>query len=101
MSYLWPTKEWLWLVPIALVISVRGLAHYVGDDDFSRSVISGSSADGSDAHSRNAAILECDRPTAKNYLYAYMFGAGASKLGSILTGRPNPTVGKASADKFG
>ena len=80
---------------------LRGLAHYVGDDSFTDAIVSGSSADGTDAHSRNAKVLGCDRPTAKNYLYAYMFGAGMAKLGSILTGRPNPTVGKASSDNFG
>ena len=74
---------------------LRGLCHYVGNDGFTNEVIYG------DQHSRNAEILKCDRPTAKNYLYAYLFGAGAAKLGSILTGRPNPTVGRASADAFG
>ena len=80
---------------------LRGLAHYVGDDAFTNSIVAGSSTDGTDAHSRNANILGCSRSLAKNYLYAYMFGAGFAKLGSILTGKPNPTVGKTSAEKFG
>ena len=80
---------------------LRGLAHYVGDDGFTNSVVAGDSSDGSDAHSRNANILGCSRSVAKNYLYAYLFGAGMAKLGSILTGKPNAHVGKESADKFG
>ena len=80
---------------------LRGLAHYVGDDGFTHSVVSGTADDGTDAHTRNANILECSRPIAKNYLYAYLFGAGFAKLGSILTGSPNVNAGKISADKFG
>jgi len=80
---------------------LRGLAHYVGDDGFTHSVVAGDSSDGSDAHSRNANILGCSRPVAKNYLYAYLFGAGMAKLGSILTGTPNVNAGKVSAEKFG
>lgn len=74
---------------------LRGLCHYVKNPDFTQEVIYG------DQHQRNADILGCTRPTAKNYLYAYLFGAGDSKLGSILTGRPNPTVGKKSKEDFG
>ena len=74
---------------------LRGLAHYVANDDFTNELIHG------DQHSRNAEILGCDRPTAKNYLYAYLFGAGFAKLGSILTGRPDKAVGADSSDRFG
>ena len=62
---------------------LRALAHYVGNADFTHEIIHG------DQHSRNADILKCSRPVAKNYLYAYIFGAGMAKLGSILTGKPN------------
>ena len=54
---------------------LRGLCHYVRNSDFTREVIFG------DQHQRNADILGCDRPTAKSYLYAYLFGAGDAKLG--------------------
>ena len=73
---------------------LRGLCHYVRNSDFTREVIFG------DQHQRNADILGCDRPTAKSYLYAYLFGAGDAKLGSVLTGKPNPSVGKKSKDNF-
>ena len=74
---------------------LRGLCHFVGNDDFTHEVIHG------DQHTRNAEILGCSRPLAKNYLYAYLFGAGPAKLGSILTGKPDSKVGKESADRFG
>ena len=73
---------------------LRGLCHYVGNDEFTNEVIYG------DQHQRNADALGCDRPTAKNYLYAYLFGAGDAKLGSILTGKPNANAGKKSREDF-
>ena len=73
---------------------LRGLCHYVGNDNFTHEVIHG------DQHSRNAEILGCSRPLAKNYLYAYLFGAGDAKLGSVLTGKPDSNMGKQSRDKF-
>ena len=73
---------------------LRGLCHYVGNKDFTNEVIYG------DQHQRNADALGCDRPTAKNYLYAYLFGAGDAKLGSILTGKPNANAGKKSREDF-
>lgn len=74
---------------------LRGLCHFVGNDSFTHEVIHG------DQHTRNAEILGCSRPLAKNYLYAYLFGAGPAKLGSILTGKPDSQAGKESADRFG
>ena len=74
---------------------LRGLCHYVKNPDFTQEVIYG------DQHQRNADILGCTRPTAKNYLYAYLFGAGDAKLGSILTGKPNAAIGKKSKEDFG
>ena len=73
---------------------LRGLCHYVANPDFTREVVHG------DQHARNAAALGCSRPLAKNYLYAYLFGAGDAKLGQVLTGKPNPTVGKKSKEDF-
>ena len=37
-----------------------------------------------DVHSENAKALGCDRDTAKTFLYAISYGAGVSKLASIL-----------------
>ena len=73
---------------------LRGLCHYVGNTDFTNEVIYG------DQHQRNADALGCSRPLAKNYLYAYLFGAGDAKLGQVLTGKSNPGVGKKSRADF-
>lgn len=73
---------------------LRGLCHYVGNDDFTNEVIYG------DQHQRNADALGCSRPIAKSYLYAYLFGAGDAKLGQVLTGKANANVGKKSRADF-
>ena len=73
---------------------LRGLCHYVRNDDFTNEVIYG------DQHQRNADILGCSRPVAKSYLYAYLFGAGDAKLGQVLTGKSNANVGKKSKENF-
>ena len=73
---------------------LRGLCHYVGNEDFTREVIYG------DQHQRNADALGCSRPVAKSYLYAYLFGAGDAKLGQVLTGKANSAKGKQSRADF-
>ena len=73
---------------------LRGLCHYVGNTSFTNEVVYG------DQHQRNADALGTTRPLAKNYLYAYLFGAGDGKLGQVLTGKTNPGVGKSSKIKF-
>ena len=73
---------------------LRGLCHYVGNDKFTHEVCFG------DQHQRNADSLGCSRGIAKNYLYAYLFGAGDAKLGHILTGKMNAKVGKESRNNF-
>ena len=72
---------------------LRGLCHFVDNDDFTREVIYG------DQHQRNADILGCSRPVAKTYLYAYLFGAGDYKLGQTLGG--GKELGAESKEKFG
>ena len=73
---------------------MRGLCHYIGDDDFTNEVING------DVHQRNADVLGVPRKTAKPFLYAFLFGGGAGKLGLILTGKRDATVGQSATDKF-
>ena len=73
---------------------LRGLCHYVGNTSFTNEVIYG------DQHQRNADALGCSRPVAKSYLYAYLFGAGDGKLGQVLTGKANPTIGRKSKENF-
>ena len=73
---------------------LRGLCHYVNNDKFTHEVCFG------DQHQRNADSLGCSRGIAKNYLYAYLFGAGDGKLGQVLTGKTNPKAGKDSRVNF-
>jgi len=73
---------------------LRGLCHYVANDEFTNEVIYG------DQHQRNADSLGCSRPVAKSYLYAYLFGAGDAKLGQVLTGKSNKAVGAKSKEDF-
>ena len=73
---------------------LRGLCHYVGNDDFTNEVRYG------DQHQRNADALGCSRAIAKGYLYAYLFGAGDAKLGKVLTGKSNTEIGRKSRADF-
>jgi len=73
---------------------LRGLCHYVGNDEFTNEVRYG------DQHQRNADALGCSRGVAKGYLYAYLFGAGDAKLGQVLTGKANSEAGRKSRANF-
>ena len=68
-------------------LELRMLAHYMQDDVYTRAVCEGKSADKTDVHSLNqlAAGLET-RDQAKTFIYAFLYGAGAEKIGSIVGG---------------
>ena len=57
------------------------LAHYMNDDEYTHQVVSG------DIHTANqkAAGLET-RNQAKTFIYAFLYGAGSAKIGSISGG---------------
>ena len=57
---------------------LRLLAHFMKDQDFTKEVLEG------DIHQKNADILGCSRATAKPFIFAFLYGAGGRKLGSIL-----------------
>ena len=57
---------------------LRLLAHFMKDNDFTKEVLEG------DIHQKNADILGCSRATAKPFIFAFLYGAGGKKLGSIL-----------------
>jgi len=73
---------------------MRGLCHYLNNKEFTNEVING------DVHQRNADALGIPRKLAKPFLYAFLFGGGAGKLGSILTGITDAKVGAAAKEKF-
>ena len=62
-------------------LELRMLAHYLNDKDFTREVVEG------DVHAANqrAAGLPT-RDNAKTFIYAFIYGAGAAKIGQIVNG---------------
>ena len=80
-------------------LELRMLAHYMKDEDYVRTVTEGSSKDGTDVHTVNqrAAGLST-RDNAKTFIYAFLYGAGDAKIGSIVGGTAK--VGKELKSKF-
>jgi len=62
-------------------LELRMLAHYMNDDEYTNEVVSG------DIHTANqtAAGLQT-RNQAKTFIYAFLYGAGSAKIGSIVGG---------------
>ena len=62
-------------------LELRMLAHYMNDVDYTNTILTG------DIHTANmlAAGLT-DRNQAKTFIYAYLYGAGDEKIGSIVGG---------------
>lgn len=66
-------------------LELRCLAHYMDDPAYTEAVVNGKKADGTDAHSVNQKALGFQsRDQAKTWIYAYLYGAGAHKLGTIV-----------------
>jgi DNA polymerase I len=69
-------------------LELRALGHYMArfdDGEFARAVVEGKKEDKTDAHSLNQrAIGLRSRDSAKTWIYAYIYGAGAWKLGLIV-----------------
>ena len=78
-----------WTVPVgkklvgfdASGLELRMLAHYMDDKEFTNVLLT------EDIHTRNqvAAGLQT-RPQAKTFIYAFLYGAGDAKIGSIVGG---------------
>lgn len=66
-------------------LEFRCLAHFLKDPKIVETVINGKKEDGTDIHSLNmrAAGLS-SRDDAKTFIYAFMYGGGDAKLGSIV-----------------
>ena len=80
-------------------LELRMLAHYMKDENYVRTVTEGSSKDGTDVHTVNqrAAGL-ATRDNAKTFIYAFLYGAGDAKIGSIVGGSARD--GAVLKDKF-
>jgi len=79
---LWTVEKGSSLVGIdASGLELRMLAHYMNDDEYTREVVSG------DIHTANqtAAGLQT-RNQAKTFIYAFLYGAGATKIGTVVGG---------------
>ena len=79
---LWTVEKGCKLVGIdASGLELRMLAHYMNDNAYTNEVVSG------DIHTANqkAAGLET-RSQAKTFIYAFLYGAGAAKIGSVVGG---------------
>jgi len=61
-------------------IELRCLAHYMQDDEWQEELLNG------DIHQKNADAAGITRPQAKTLIYATLYGAGPSKVGSIVGG---------------
>ena len=91
---LWTVEKGYKLVGIdASGLELRMLAHYMEDEDYTNEVVSG------DVHTANqiAAGLE-NRNQAKTFIYAFLYGAGATKIGKITGG--GEAEGKKLIDRF-
>ena len=91
---LWTVEKGYKLVGIdASGLELRMLAHYMNDDAYTSEVVSG------DIHTANqkAAGLET-RNQAKTFIYAFLYGAGSSKIGSVVGG--NAREGQKLIDSF-
>lgn len=82
-------------------IQLRILAHYIKDERFTQSLISGDKKNGTDAHSLNKVALGpicSDRDVAKTFIYAWLLGAGIAKVADIL--KCTKFQAKAAIDQF-
>ena len=62
-------------------LELRCLAHYMKDDDYTKSLLTG------DIHTVNQKSAGLDtRDKAKTFIYAFLYGAGDKKIGSIAGG---------------
>ncbi len=78
----WTVPEGYKLVGIdASSLELRMLCHYMGDKDYTKEVISG------DIHTRNQHLAGLEnRMQSKVFVYAFLYGAGDAKIGSIVGG---------------
>jgi DNA polymerase-1 len=103
-SLLLPREGWVVVGADSAGNQMRGLCHEIANDEFTAEVIDG------DVHTRNANVLvpymtagltpKQQRDLAKPFLYAFLFGAGAPKIASILAGVKDKNLGQMAIDQF-
>ena len=94
MRSLWTVPEGYSLVGMdASGLELRMLAHYMNDEEYTNEVVNG------DIHTANQLAAELQsRDQAKTFIYAFLYGAGDQKIGSIIGG--NAGDGKRIKSKF-
>jgi DNA polymerase I-like protein with 3'-5' exonuclease and polymerase domains len=90
----WTVEEGMVQVGVDLSgIELRCFAHYLNDDDYTKEVVYG------DVHTRNQKAFGVDsRNDAKTVLYATLYGASPSKIGTIIGS--NAKRGQTIIDNF-
>ena len=74
-------------------LELRMLAHYMNDEDYTNEILNG------DIHTANQLAAGLDtRDQAKTFIYAFLYGAGDAKIGSIVGGTAKD--GKRLKEKF-
>lgn len=100
-----PRAGWTLVGCDADALELRCFAHYVAAYDggaYTETVLKGKKEDGTDMHSQNCRAIGFDpkvyRDMAKTFLYAYLYGAGDHKIGTIVGATGDETaVRKAGA----
>jgi len=90
----WTVPEGYKLVGMdASGLELRMLAHYMNDEDYTNEILNG------DIHTANQLAAGLDtRDQAKTFIYAFLYGAGDAKIGSIVGGSAKD--GKRLKEKF-
>lgn len=69
-------------------LELRMLAHYMAKYDggaYGDTVVNGKKEDGTDVHTVNQRLIKLNsRNSAKTWIYAYLYGAGLLKLGTVI-----------------
>ena len=68
-------------------LELRLLAHYINDPEFTKAIVEGDKSKETDIHTLNMKTLGLEsRDLAKTLIYAFIYGAGDEKIGSIIGG---------------
>jgi len=91
---LWTVNKGYKLVGVdASGLELRMLAHYMNDERYTHEVVNG------DIHRANQAAAGLEsRDKAKTFIYAFIYGAGSKKIGSIIGGSERD--GERAKEKF-
>jgi DNA polymerase-1 len=91
---LWTVNKGYKLVGVdASGLELRMLAHYMNDERYTYEVVNG------DIHRANQAAAGLEsRDKAKTFIYAFIYGAGSKKIGSIIGGSERD--GERAKEKF-